>query len=175
MDQKELVSKLRQAAKDPVANAVFHVLALRERTRKNITVSGLSLRMSREKYKYSNAEYAQVLKTLAQLGLGVLQTDAKGRPKALREIKISLQSVGRAALNDMEATEIKAARFRNRYGKIINFGPPLPEAPKFPGLTVSNVSLRTQVNGKKVIVEFEEEMSGQEIAEMINRLGRKVS
>lgn len=175
MDQKELVGKLKEIAKDPVANAVLHVLALRQRTRKEITVSGLSLRMGRENYKYTRAQLAQVLKSLASLGLGVLHTDAKGRPKALKDIKISLQSVGRAALNDMDAVDMKSARFRNRYGKLIDLGPPKVEAPKFVGLTVSNVSLRTQVNGKRVIVEFEDEMSGQEIAEMINRLSKKVS
>lgn len=88
----------KEADKDTVFKDVAHVFAQRKRARRQVTVTSLAARMAKEGFDYSKSEYARVLKRLSDLGLGSLQQDARGRIKALKDIKISLQSIGAAAV-----------------------------------------------------------------------------
>jgi len=105
-NQISLVEELRRLAQRPAFNAVCHVFAIRERARQQVTLNSLSLRMLEEGYKHGTKDYAQVLKDLAGLGIGNLEFDPKTKEiRALKNIKLTLQSIGKAAVGDVSKVD----------------------------------------------------------------------
>lgn len=103
-----MVQSLQAEAKlNPVFNTVMHAFAIRERTRAQVTVSNLRLSMAQEGYQFDRPQCEKVLQFLASIGVGRLQKHANGILYALKDIKITLQSIGRAAIG---ATD-KLAKF----------------------------------------------------------------
>lgn len=94
----KLIAQLRELAAKDEYKAVFKAFAARERTRQQVTLDSLFITMMREGSAYARDQYAEVLKTLAHLGVGTLELDSKKRVVALKNIKITLQSIGMAAL-----------------------------------------------------------------------------
>lgn len=109
----DLVKKLREytAASEAFA-AVCHVFAQRERARSQVTVGALMLRMEHAGFHFKRAQYEEVLKTLAALGVGRLEAK-NNKVKALRDIRLTLQSVGQVAVGKQEAPDI--FNRRNKY------------------------------------------------------------
>lgn len=99
LKESNLVSRLKQALGESRAlDATLHMFAARERARADVTIGSLAQRMKREGFNFNTNEYDQVLRFLAELGFGTLEYDKRGKVKALREISVSLQSIGRVAL-----------------------------------------------------------------------------
>lgn len=99
MSQKQIIEALRkEASTNKCFNDVAHVFATRERARQQVTIAALRLRMEEEGFDYARSEYVKVLKFLASLHLGVLDTDEKGNVISLKSIKTTLQSIGAAAV-----------------------------------------------------------------------------
>lgn len=94
--EKVLVESLHKyALKNKVFDAVCHVWALRQRSRRQVTVAGLMYAMKRDGFtQYSKAQYKEVLAFLASVGVGRLNSSGT----ALLDVKISLQSLGQATL-----------------------------------------------------------------------------
>lgn len=132
INEKQLIETLKnETAKDPALSAVLHVFASRERARDQVTVSALAQRMTKEGFTYDNAEYVRILRLLAQLGVGRLDTSGTGKVRALKDVKITLQSLGMAGVGNSTSIE-KLAR-RNRFQRI----PIIQAAPVTPPPTVT--------------------------------------
>lgn len=119
---QDLISKLRdQAKKDQAFSAVCAVFALRERTRQQVTMHTLKDTMQKKGFNFSDEQLSTVLSFLAANGIGKIDSSPKGKVKALKDIKITLQSIGKAALNgDNKISPFKVA---TRYDAL-NTAPP---------------------------------------------------
>lgn len=117
INEKEVIKTLQdKRSQDPVMDAVLHTFASRQRARNIVTLAALYQRMKEEGFKYDEAEYARVLKMLGELGLGKVDFDSKGRIRSLKDIKVTLQSIGLAAVG--QSTTMDQAHRRNRFQKI---------------------------------------------------------
>lgn len=103
---KQVVELLRiEASNNACFKDVCHIFALRERARQQVTIASLTITMAKEGFKYSRDELAQVLKILAGLHIGYLDYDMKGRLRALKGIKVTLQSIGLAAISKKDGLD----------------------------------------------------------------------
>lgn len=101
---KDQTEQLKEAASKSIPFA--HTMALfakRERTRQQVTLSRLKALMIKEGLQYSGQQLMGVLDTLSKLGFGTLYKDSKGHITALKNIKITLQSIGQVALGEQNA------------------------------------------------------------------------
>lgn len=173
-----------RVAKDKIAKDVFHVMSIRERARNVITLGGLQQRMKKEGYNYEMGDYAGVLKVLADLDFGSLMTDSRGKIVGLKDIKITLQSIGRAALG--ESDDLVGWKPRNKYVPLADAIPPesVIESPRriktketIPteeNLDSHTMVLRVLINGRPVNIPIPKEMPEKEVANLIVTL-RQVS
>jgi hypothetical protein len=114
MKAYEVIQKLKQTgAENPAAHAMFSVWAKRQRARHQVTMQSLLARMALEGYKYAPKDYATVLELLADLGFGTLERGRQGDVAALRGIRTTLQSIGRAAVG--ESVDFKTFKQRQKY------------------------------------------------------------
>lgn len=157
------------ADKDAAFNAVCHVFALRKRARHMVSLRALTKKMEAEGFKYSTEQYASILKRLATLGVGRLETDAKGKVRALRDIKLTLQSIGKAALG--ERLTVARRNARNVFTQL-----PVAAATKERVETLwkaperrMNLRIRVPLGGKLVDVEVPKGLSKEEIAVFISK------
>lgn len=172
----------REANKSPAANAVFHVFADRQRARQSINTAALVVRMEREKFDFPVKQYEDVLKFLSTLGLGTLVLDKKGRVKGLANIKVTLQSIGMAALSPTRAQRFEGFRSKPKFQKLTVEKPvpatSPPPAPKPLGAASGAVagfpvSVTVVVNGKPVNFRIPNELSEAEIADLVVRFRDK--
>lgn len=163
----ESLKKLYQENK--VANDVFTSWSLRGRARTEITVSALKQRMDKEGFKHHRSEYATFLATLAKCGMGELEKNADGRVEALRNIKLSIPSVGSVAVGKEEL--IEAFSPRHGFKRIVSTtAVQTPEVVK--GLSVS---LSLPVGGRIVRIKIPSGISSAEIARLIDKFQDKKS
>jgi hypothetical protein len=176
-------------ASNPVADALFTDWALRQRARANVTMHGLEQRMKADGFAFDKQEYGKVLKFLAGLGLGRLDTDHKGRVRALKDVKTTLQSIGLAACGEKGA--VVPFRQRNRFVKLVPKaaapaeGTPVPATPKpqiqpvpmrrrrpkVVGriLNSAPIGLQVTLNGKMVSFQLPKGLTGDQIAELVSK------
>lgn len=166
---------------------VMHVLAVRQRARQILTAKALTKRMHREGFTgWSEKDIGGVLKLLATLGFGTLDLDPKGRVRALKAIKVSLQSLGAAVLGE---DSLKLFRQRQRFQSVAAVqkadlkqhmaqkGPmpqvtpiapvPFVERRKIPQTPVPNMVLTVMVNNKPVNVPVPKDLNPNDIAKLI--------
>lgn len=99
LSPKEVVTRLRQkASEDPIFKSVAQGFAIRERSRNQVTIASLTQKMNKEGFNYTRQDYVDVLKFLANLGFGRLDLSPKGKVRALKDIPMTLQSIGMAAV-----------------------------------------------------------------------------
>lgn len=172
----EMVMSLqKEVQQDAAFNAVAHVLALRERARGQLTLRALSQRMKKEKFNYSDAQYAAILKKLAHLGFGRLDTDFKGRVRGLKEIKMTLQSIGAAACG--QKVSLSHHRQRNRFLTVvpptdIRNAPPTQAERRVSALAqIEKIALSVVINGKSLKLEIPREFTAEEVSAVISQLG----
>lgn len=96
-------------------NSMCHVFALRERTRRQITLGSLQASMMKEGFKFTKQQYAEELKFMANLGIGKLVLNKKGSVVALSNVLVTLQSIGLAAMTGVKelAAFKPAAKFKS--------------------------------------------------------------
>lgn len=168
MNQNQAIEVLKEEAKkNPVANAVFHVFATRQRTRQVLTVDGLTQRMKAEGFSHKHSDYEPILKLLADLGFGTLQMGRGGRIEGLKDIKKTLQSIGSAAC-DKPGT-IKNFAPRAKYSQVLvkEHAQPKVEAPV--GLAIElGTSLSLSFNGKPLQVTLPKDISSDELTKLID-------
>lgn len=169
---KAVVEQLRsEAAKNPVFSAVAHLFVSRDRTRQQITLSNLRISMGREGFHYTKEEYTQVLKFMANLGLGRLDFDSENNIRALKDIKITLQSIGYAALGkeDKLVKFVPAPMFQElpvtkQVQKVIAPPAPKPEAPSYPTKLIVNI------DGHEAIISLPKGLTTSELGLLLNAL-----
>lgn len=143
---EKLIMALRlEADKNQAFNAVCKVFADRERSRQQITVISLKAAMKKHGFDFAVEQYEEILKVLARAGIGHLDKSPKGRIRALKGIKVTLQSVGKAALSN--GTQINNFRPQVKFMKI----PQAINGKK----TAENykVSFTIELNAKSVVFE----------------------
>lgn len=166
-----MVLKLKDESKtDPTLNAVVHDFALRRRTRSQITLHALEQRMKLEGFTWTRDQCRNVLKLLGSCGVGKIDTDKEGNVIAIRDIKVTLQSIGRAVVGK---EPIKQFNKRNTFGKLAVV--PTPQPPKRRGRKPrayqtpgSRIVLTIIVNEKPVNIPVPSDLTPTEIAELIS-------
>lgn len=164
----------KKVAEDKTARDVFHVMSLRERARNVVTLGGLDQRMKKEGFNYEKGDYVTVLKFMASLGFGKLETDSRGRVTALKDIKTTLQSIGEVAMG-LNA-ELHPWKQRNKFRVLSS--PTLKAVPKAvepeaaPTLSIP-VSLTVVINGKAVNVALPNNLNERDVADLVMRFREK--
>lgn len=154
---------LRDRAKEsPVFNAMAHAFALRKRTRRQVTIQNLYWTMVNEGFNFKKDEYQKELDFLADLGVGSLDKTKDGSIVALKNINVTLQSLGFSALNRRQ--NLKTAMFKDllpiqpsvsiKKSKVENHQEPVSEPYK---ATVS-----FEIKGRKVVLDLEPAVSPSE-------------
>lgn len=119
MDKKAIETLRHLAKTNKAADAVFHDFATRQRARGQVTVRALHQRLKNEGFSYGQGQYAEVLKALANAGIGEARTGKTGRLVAIVGIRATLASIGRAVIGN----ETVVRPFRKR-----PFYQPLPSS-----------------------------------------------
>ncbi len=121
-----IVGVLRQHVSiNPVFSAVMHKFALRQRARSQVTLHSLVQTMHNEGFEHSREEYIEVLKILGKLGLGKLEYSKTNRLTALKDVTITLQSIGMAAVS--KSDKLSKVHFANKFKKLKTEALPAPE------------------------------------------------
>lgn len=172
MEKKQVVESLKQMATKKVANDVFHAWALRDRTRQVVTVEALAQRMKKEGYDYPQHEYAAILRQLSNMGLGRLETGAGGKVRALKDVRLTLQSIGRAAVGD---APLKGWHARNRFGHLVTSTDSAPEIVQEkavePSSTINvGVTLMVTINDKSVGIQIPDNLTVAEVSALVAKL-----
>ncbi len=103
---KDLVPALRKEAEgNKVFNAICLLFALRQRTRNQVTMASLRLLLAKEKFTFSRKETENCLIFLASLGIGRLVRTKDGQVEMLKDIQLTLQSIGQVALGKRDTME----------------------------------------------------------------------
>lgn len=176
MNYNQIVESLRTEAKsNKVADCVFTVFTDRKRTRNVLTVNGLYQRMKAKNFDFSMHEYGEVLKFLSSLGLGTLELSKKGRVRALKDIKFTLQSIGQNALNGENGFEV--ASRKTHYSKmpmkalqerVIKSVKALAEEPIIQALSHKEITIA--ISGKDWKVSVPSNADEKELVKLINAL-----
>lgn len=140
------IERLRtEAAKNPVFAAVSLVFALRQRARQQVTMSRLKVVMAAEGYNYTKMQLEDVLVFLSSIHIGVLDRSARGRIRALKGIKVTLQSLGAAALTKQDKLEQYSAASRFiKLPTIVGEKPTAPHASPAPKLVPKPVEPKVE-------------------------------
>lgn len=173
MNQSEAIKVLKKEVETNKAlDAVLHVWALRKRARNTVTVGALKQRMKLEGFEFSPSEYAQVLKFLAQTGFGTLEADKRGQVLALKDVKITLQSIGQAVCG---GTKEPLHRFKARQ-RFQSLPPVLASKAhkenrrKSDNLEPHIMGLTMNINGKALTISVPKEFDEQDVAGLISKL-----
>lgn len=176
MNMKMIVDSLRKEMNNPASNAVLTVFATRQRARGNINLNSLYHRMVREGFKYQAMDYVPVIRLLAALGFGDLDVDYKGKIRGIKNIKVRLQSIGKAAHGETDTVE--GLRFRRRFRDLpavsgkVEVTPPaaVAQTPTSLPTPSTTLSLELSVNGKVVHMSLPKDLTSSELANLIQRL-----
>lgn len=181
MKMNEVIQTLKlEAATDDKFAKVCDMLAARERSRSQMTLKALDLRMKQHGHPLQEDDYRRVIKVLADLGFGTLETDSRKRPSALKGVKVSLASIGEVALG--RARGFKSVRLRNRFYKLPLHAVPVPAANRDPiqkpvlktlSVTPSAkgiIGLTLVINNKPVNISVTENLTANEIATLVQCL-----
>lgn len=147
---------VKEMKENPAADAVMHSWALRKRARSTVTLGALHKRMQAEGFQFEYEEYKRILKLLAHSGIGKLELDSKGEPVALKEIRTTLQSIGKAACEGKSV--LKATGFKPQA---------LPQ--KAPQL-VSVTGIVVKIGSRSIVIFVPENASGRELSTLLVRL-----
>jgi hypothetical protein len=169
-----VIEKLRKAAsEDRVFNDIFHVFASRQRARRMVSVAALSQRLIKDGFHHSKEESRRFLKFLASLDLGKLERDRRGNIRALRDVTVSLQSIGLVAVATGKPGELKLFNKRNKFqdlpAKMVKSVESVkPKDQQQQPSTSLTISLN--INDKAVPINIPSSLSASEIAELVARL-----
>lgn len=178
LSQKQIIEALRkEASNNPAFNAVAHVFAVRERARQQVTIASLRLRMAEEGFGHTKKEYGDVLRFLAFLGLGTLDASANGDVKALKNIKITLQSIGMAAITKSDKLDHFSPSIHFQSLPLVQPNEPLaqrtlPKAivgqpaapPRYPA------ALTAFIEGKPVLFNLSKGLTADELGDLLAKL-----
>lgn len=166
LNRKEPIAAIRANLNHNQAlQSVMLQFASRQRTRSSLTVNGLVLSMKKEGFSFSKEHYQNILKILADNGFGHLKYSKTGKPIALTDIKITLQSIGKAVLQG--ETKLQSFRPANKFV-------PLNESPK-PALKpfvgkpegTFGVSINLQLSGGPITINRHNKIPMDKMGEVL--------
>lgn len=161
MTKTEIVEKLVQETEtNPIANAVFHVFALRRRNRSTLTITSLYYKMKQEGFDYPKTDYIPIMELLASLGFGELTTSRSGAVTGLKNIKIALQSIGAVACR--QKLSLEGFNRRPKFERISNRQISIKKP--------QQVNLELVINGKYLHIPVPKEFDSEEITTLIKKL-----
>lgn len=165
-----VVEQLKAEAKrDQVFSNVCHVFAARERARQQVTLEALWYNMQKHGFKHTKEQYEAVLKFLASRGIGHIERDSKNRIIALKGVKYTLQSIGRAALGERPSLDKNTVRAS--YKDI----QPMPQAfvdksPTTRRADPYKIVVTLVINDKPVVLEVPSKIAPDELNKFINAI-----
>lgn len=167
LNTKQVIETLKKEVQTNKAlDATLHICAMRKRARNQLTLNTLYNRMHQEHYKFTRGELAGVLKLFADTGVGRLEVDRKGRPKALKDIKVTLQSLGNSALTSA-SPKLDTFKPKSKY-KIIASEPNKSFTVK-PNPGIVGVSIQAEINGKIVLIPVPSNLTPEDVADLVRR------
>lgn len=168
--QKEAVQKLKSETKsNPAVNAVFYLLALRERNRSTLTLGALTQRMKEEGFNYSRDQYRDVLSKFAKHGIGAPVYNKRGNCVAIKDIVVGLSELGRAALDAKEVSAIEQGVVHKR--RVSDKAPQIKPADTVGALPVTKIEVA--MDGKPITIQCPAGMSAVEMVRLVERLQAK--
>lgn len=171
MDNVQIVEVIRKEAKEnKLADAVFHMWAVRDRARGTVTVGGLEQRMKAEGFNFDRADYAKFLRFLSGLNFGKLD-ESSGKVRGLKEVKIKLQSIGQAAIGSKNTLDGWRARNRYKHLHTVADAKEVP-TPRAAPASQSIVFLAIHLKDKLVSIPIPSDMEDAEVAALVHRLRR---
>lgn len=166
MNMNEIADKLiKECETNPISSAVFHVLALRQRARGTVALTALYYRMKKEGFNYNRTDYVPFLQFLAALNLGSLVLDRKGNVTGLKDVKITLQSIGSIACKQKVQPRTFKSRpiFRPLRATVLTTVPVHQDEE-------TTLTLEFHMNGKSLQIPIPKDLTPDEISLLINRL-----
>lgn len=165
--EKILIEALKREAEiSRVAREVLTVFAHRKRDRSIITVKALRQYMLQQGFKNEPDDYANFITFLARQGVGQMMKSSKGKVLGIKNITVSLHSLGNVAMNG--TPELKNFSSKPHYHRL-----ELPleiEKPKVIE-TKPIIYLTVEISpGKRVEIPFPKGLTPDEIAGIISRL-----
>ena len=156
----------------PIFGDVMALFASRQRARHQVTVRALYYRMAKEGFTYPKHAYATVLERLAALGVGELARDSRGKIRSLKNVRVTLQSLGNAVLQGDNT--LRVYKKRNRYQKLPATVTPLRRptpvlpsiATKPPVLGLTRITLA--INDKSIGVDLPSNLTTAELAAFLS-------
>lgn len=167
LQRKQPIAAIREKLAHNLAlQSVMLQFASRQRTRSSLTVNGLALSMKKEGFTFSKDHYQNILKLLADNGFGTLKYTKTGKPLALTDIKITLQSIGKAVLQG--ETKLQSFRPANKFV-------PLDETTKAPvqkafvekAKTTFGVSINLQLSGGPIVINRNNKIDMERLGEVL--------
>lgn len=179
LSPKKIAEALRlEAIKNLVFKDVCHLWAVRERARAQVTLGTLRLSMAREGFNYSKDQIADVLLFLANLGVGKLDLDSDKQIRALKDVNISLQSIGRTALNF--DTQLEPFTQPNSFSTLpaappptqaaVSKAVPIPPLVKETPVQAYRAALVVHIDGMPVTFELPKRLTTPEIGAMLAKM-----
>ncbi len=169
MNVNEMIKRLKQEAQtNDLARAVFVVWGVRDRARSVVSVNNLANTMVKHGFTFPVERYEDLLKFLAEMGIGKIHRSPKGKVQALVDIPIKLQSIGQAASG--HNTGLKSMRRKARFKSLPKMEDP-QEVSAMPGLVtkpkvIANrvpVVLSVMMGDKRVDIPVPADLSDDEI------------
>ncbi len=174
MNVNEMIKRLKQEAQtNDLARAVFVVWGVRDRARSVVSVNNLSNTMVKHGFSFPVERYEDLLKFLAEMGIGKIHRSPKGKVQALVDIPIKLQSIGQAASG--HNTGLKSMRRKARFKSLPKMGaaesepqevsamPGLVTKPKVIAAERAPVVLSVMIGDKRVDIPVPAGLSDDEI------------
>ncbi len=179
MNHKSMIEKLKsEASNNSVLNSVLHMFAFRKRARRDLTVVGLRHRMLSEGFLYSDEQYESVIRSLADAGVGTLNTSGRGDVLGLKGITVTLQSLGKATCSPSgKLGALDRIKTKNRFQEVPN--PPVsPITQKSPTVrplkaikeAKAPLVLTVLINDKPLNIKVPSDFEGQDFQTLLERL-----
>lgn len=155
--QKEVVQKLKDETKsNPAAAPVFHLLALRERSRQTLNLNALRQSMKKEGFDFSSNEYRGVLKALAKAGIATAVTNRLGNCVGLKDIQVSLPELGEAVCANEALVTIRKKALKPQAVQ------PVSEKPI--------TALEVVIDGVAAVIKFPKGLNTKELKLVLDRI-----
>lgn len=168
--QVDLAAAIRaQAASSAIFKDVCTLFAVRQRSRSQVTVASLKASLMNEGFKVTRTQVINVLTFLAKYNVGRLKYDSKG-VIALTDIKVSLQSIGKAAI---EQGNIEKQKPQVKFVKLpaIDFQEPVKEPAHKIKVTPRRytASLVVTIDNETITFDIPNRLTMKELAELLSK------
>lgn len=164
--EKNLIESLkREAETNRVAREVFIVFANRRRNSSMLTVKALKQYMSSMKFVNDQEHYERFIEFLADLGIGKIMKTSTGKTLGIKNITLSLVSLGKVAVNgDYELKNFNPKPYYQRID--------IPKQVEKPAvINKPKIFLTVELfPGKRIDIPVPKDMDEGEIASIIKRL-----